>query len=129
MAKKKEEKDILDEVLCGAHDHHVPGLDELTNLIQRHAKPNKEAPPKKRNKLRQPKGTKKKSTHYLSEEVFEELTDARDRIQLMLPEELSQQVSKSGIVDTALKMILRELEEKGKNSILLKQIIKDKQEK
>ncbi len=126
MANKKAGKDILADILTGDHDHHLPGLDELTQLIRHNSKPQpakKKKPSKKAS--RQQHGIKRKSTHYLSEGVFEDLGDARDTLKDMLPEEVRSQISKSGIVDTALKMILQELAAKGKDSVLFKQLKKD----
>jgi len=129
MADKKKDTDVLADVLSDTHDHHVPGLDELAKLIRPRAKPVIEKKVSKGRLKKKRSGAKKKTTHYLSEEVFAELGDARDRLQEMLPGENPAQVSKSGIVNTALKMILRELEEKGKSSDLYRQIIKEKEEK
>ena len=39
MANKKAGKDILKDILTGDQDHHVPGLDELTQLITQQTKP------------------------------------------------------------------------------------------
>lgn len=130
MAHKKLGKDILEDILTGEHDHHVPGIDELTQLISNQVKPIP-TKPKQPNKpsLRHKKRAKKKTTYYLSKEVFEELGEARDTLKNMLPEEDRSQISKSGIVDAALKMILQELADKGTDSVLLKQLKEDKKDK
>ncbi len=128
MSNKKEEKDVLADVLTGTHEEQVPGLAELTELIQRQGQPAEtpKAPTGQvRQKQRRHRTSKKKTTHYLSQEVFEELGEAREKLQHMLPEEAINQISKSGIVDTALRMILRELEQHGKESVLYRQLIKE----
>jgi len=130
MADKKSGKDILQDVLSGDHDAHMPGLEGLKDLINHHGKTKPASKPQaKKTPPRQRKGIKKKSTHYLSEEVFANLEDARDTIENLLPEDVGSYISKSGIVDTALKMILQELADKGEKSVLFKQIIKDRKDK
>lgn len=130
MANKKFSKDVLEDVLTGEHDQHVPGLDELTQLIADQVKPTPEPPPKTdKTPIRQKKRVKKKTTYYLSKEVFEELGEARDTLKNMLPEKDRSQVSKSGIVNAALKMILQELADKGADSVLFKQLKQDKKNK
>jgi len=130
MANKKTGKDILQDVLSGDHEADMPGLDGLTELLAQHVKrkhapkpPRRETPPPHR------KGAKKKTTHYLSEEVFANLEDARETIENLLPEEVGTYISKSGIVDTALKMLLQELADKGEKSDLFKQIMRDRKDK
>lgn len=61
MANKKFSKDVLEDVLTGEHDQHVPGLDELTQLIADQVKPTPEPPPKTdKTPIRQKKRVKKK---------------------------------------------------------------------
>lgn len=130
MSNKKISKDILEDILTGDHDHPVPGLDELTQLITNQTKPTPAQQTQTRKKAtRPPKKAKKKTTHYLSKEVFEELDEARDILKTMLPGKNRPQISKSGIVDAALKMILHELADKGEDSALLKQLRQDQKKK
>ena len=83
-----------------------------------------------REKKESPGGdSKKKSTHYLSEEIFADLDDARDKINELVHQRLKSRVSKSRIVDQALRMILKEFEEKGEKSHLIKEILKDTPQK
>ena len=130
MANKKAGKDILEDILTGYNDHLVGGLYKLKKIITQNAwpKPAKKKKPLKKKRPQQ-QGIKKKTTHYLSEDVFEDLGEARDTLNNMLPEEARPHISKSGIVDAALKMILQELAEKREDSVLFKQIIKDQKDK
>ena len=54
---------------------------------------------------------------------------AKKRLKNLVPEERATQVSMSGIVDNALRIVLKELELKGKDSILVKQLSKNPPEK
>ena len=125
MTNKKTSPDILKDVLTSEHDDHVPGLDELTKLIITHTMQQhpQELAKIKEIKRNQRKGIKRKTTHYLSEEVLKDLTEARETIENLLPEHTRSQISKSGIIDTALKMILREWAEKGVKSELFKELL------
>ncbi|MFA7381953.1 MAG: hypothetical protein WC001_00735 [Desulfurivibrionaceae bacterium] len=73
--------------------------------------------------------SKKKSTHYLSGEIFADLDEARDKINALVNQRTKSKVSKSRIVDQALRMILKEFEEKGDKSRLIKEIIKGLKQK
>ena len=131
MTNKKPINDILKDVLTKEHDCHVPGLEELTKLIisQTMKQHPQELAKLKEIRLNQRKGLKKKATHYLSEEVFEDLSNARETIENLLPEKARAHISKSGLVDTALKMVLREWTDNGTNSILFKEILKEQKDK
>jgi len=131
MTNKKPTRDILKEVLTKEHDSDVNDLDELAKLILSHTMRQhpQEIERLKEIKSRQQKGVKKKTTYYLSEDVFEDLSSARNTIENLLPDNISKNISKSGIVDTALKLILKEWSEKGINSDFFKEILKDHNDK
>ncbi len=125
MAETKKKQDVLKAILSGSEDNFVPGLEELEKLIHRSVKPPETAfvieTPKAKKKKR-PK--KKKTTYYLTEEIFETLGDAKEIIRKMLPDIQKSKISKTRIINSALKMILREFETKGGDSALVKQISK-----
>lgn len=123
---RHDQRDILDELLKGTTGTSPAEDAELGRLLRRKVS-SKEAQPEKPNKVaaRTKGGTKKKTTHYLSQETCGELESARERINLLVRRRLSGRVSKSKIVDQAIKMILREFDEQGENSPLIQEILRD----
>ncbi len=118
MAENKKKQDVLKAILSDSEDNFFPGSEELEKLIHRSVVIEKpEAEKKKRPK-------KRKTTYYLTEEIFENLGDAKDIIREMLPDIQKSKISKTRIVDAALKVILKEFETKGGDSALVKQISK-----
>ncbi|HEA65524.1 MAG TPA: hypothetical protein ENI07_01690 [Desulfobacterales bacterium] len=118
MAENKKKQDVLKAILSDSEDNFVPGVKELEKLIHRSVVIEKpEAEKKKRPK-------KRKTTYYLTEEIFENLGDAKEIIRKMLPDIQKSKISKTRIVNSALKMILKEFESKGGDSTLVKQIQK-----
>lgn len=125
MAENKKKQDVLKVLLGGSADNFVPGLEELEKLIYRFVKPPEAAFVIEKPKARKKKKSKKrKTTYYLAEEVFENLGDAKEIIRKMLPDIQKSKISKTRIVNSALKMILKEFETKGGDSALVKQISK-----
>lgn len=126
MAEDKEKKDILKDVLSGLSEDPIPGIEELTELIYRAIPEETRASEleKLRSKISKPKKLKKKTTHYLSEDIFETLGETREKLVEMLSELPTMRISKSRIVNQALEMILKEFHEKGEDSRLVKKILK-----
>ncbi len=125
MAENKKNQDVLKTLLSGLEYNFVPGLEELEKLIHRSVKPPEAAPVIEKPKAKKKKRPKKrKTTYYLTEEIFKNLGDAKEIIRKMLPDIQKSKISKTRIVDSALKMILKEFETKGGNSALVKQISK-----
>ena len=126
MAENKtKNQDVLKAILSGSEDYFVPGLEELEKLIHRSVKPPEAAPVMKKPRAKREKRPKKrKTTYYLTEEIFENLGDAKEIIRKMFPDIQKSKISKTRIVDSALKMILKEFETKGGDSALVKQIQK-----
>jgi hypothetical protein len=133
MAKNKK-KDIFEDILGGSEEDSIPGVEDLTELLYRRGKPSAKAstkksvgtPQKKREEKRLPK---KKVTYYIPEKIFVELSEAKAKIKVMVPPESKSKVSMSRIVELALKSIFKELEIKGQNSSLVKNILKENQKK
>ncbi len=128
-------KDILADILNARHDGKIRGLDELNDLI--HAVPDISAPGNKKGGViskpvvkRKVKSRKKKikhkTTHYLTEDVFSELGEAKKTIKNFLPEGSKSKATKSGIVESAVKVLLEEFELKGEKSYLVQELLKKK---
>lgn len=130
----KDKHDIMDALLKGSAEDATHATSSLAKLIHRtgekahpkHPDGNASGTDQKKN----PGGdSKKKSTHYLSGEIFADLDEARNKINELVHQRLKSHVSKSRIVDQALRMILKEFEEKGEKSPLIKEILKDIRQK
>ncbi len=134
MAEETSEQrpDILADILSDQSDGKIKGLDELNKLIYMVGGENvsvakrpagKISPKKKR---RTPKKTKRKSTHYLTEEVFESLDKAKKTIKDFLPDGDKTRATKSRIVESAVKVLLDEFGRRGEDSYLVKEILNKK---
>lgn len=117
--------DILGELFRGEQGSGpVSGLEELEALI-RVCLP-KAAPCNKAKLLplkRRQATSKRKTTHYLREDVFDGLTQAKDILLRLLPEGSKSKASKSNLVNHAVNQLLREIEEKGLDGPLVKSIL------
>jgi hypothetical protein len=131
---KRKKRDVLSELLNGNSSEGIIGNKELnainrvlvdTSQFDSIPKEQKVKTSKKSVKKRK-KGTKRKTTHYLTEEVFENLDSAKKKIRTIVPEDLRTRVSKTQIVNRALMLILEEFETKGKNSKLVNYLLKKK---
>ena len=130
----KNKHDIMDALLKGASEDAAQEASSLAKLIHRASETANDKHPAKSSSCPDPKNppvgdSKKKSTHYLSEEIFDDLDDARDKINELVHKRLKSRVSKSRIVDQALRMILKDFEEKGEKSHLIKEILKNTRQK
>lgn len=61
---------------------------------------------------------KVKTTYYLGEEVYKNLEDSRQAIADMLPQAIRHRVTRSLLVELAIKLVLRDFEKKGRGSAL-----------
>jgi len=130
---KRKKRDILSELLTGDTTVGIISkkeLNALNKLIGDTPKINSidnKQPEKTKNISagEKKKATKKKTTHYLSEEVLENLDSAIKDIRSLLPENLRSKVSKSQIVNQALALLLKEFEVKGEKSKLVHNIIRN----
>lgn len=119
--------DILGELFRGEHGSGpVSGLEELEALI-RVCLPKAEPETKSNARLlplkRRQNASKRKTTHYLREDVFDGLTQAKDILMRLLPEGSKTKASKSNLVNHAVNQLLREIEEKGLDGPLVKSIL------
>ena len=69
---------------------------------------------------------KKKVTYYLSEKVVVELSEAKARIKVSVPQQLKTKVSMSRIVDYAVGAILDEFNQIGEKSDLMRRFLTNK---
>ena len=131
MAEKTKKFDILGDILNDTHTGAIRGLEELSQLI--YASP--EAPlaktvakmPRDRKKI-SAQSRKHKTTHYLTEEVFGNLGDAKAGIRDFLPDASKSKATKSSIIESAITVVLQEFEAKGKDSALIQELLKKKEE-
>lgn len=133
MAAKNKD-DIMDALLQGSVEDAAHETPSLAKLIHRSGEKTRFKHPggsaSGREKKENPGAdSKKKSTHYLSEEIFADLDEARDKINKLVHPRLKAHVSKSRIVDQALRMILKDFDEKGEKSPLIKEILKSTRRK
>jgi hypothetical protein len=120
--------DILDVLLAAPADKPVPGQEALVRLIRRaaakeHPRPaakaaatptvqaDRTAPPPRRQ-------TKVKTTHYLDTAIHTRLGAIRDRLDGAPGAKKHGRVSKSRIVETALRQALDDFEAHGRDSRL-----------
>ena len=128
--KASEQHDILGELFRGDQNFTaVPGLEELDSLI--HACLSPTAPRTRSGRSVLPLkikagGSTKKTTHYLREDVFDGLTQAKQILKRLLPEGAKGRASKSNLVNYAVNTLLREIEEKGADSPIIKKILEKK---
>ena len=136
MSYVKQNKDILEELLTDSHVHgyiRQRELDDLLDVIDNpffndtslydysiNLEPDKKEPQKKKKRSRQ---TKRKITHYLTEETFENLVQAKMDIRKHVPEQYRSQISKTKIVNQALRMILQEFQLNGEKSKIMQTIL------
>ena len=126
MGEKSEKRDIMDEILSGNQDDAVEGLDLLYDVIRvKSSSPLKSddkpqgLPASKTSR----KKTKKKASHYLTHDVFDELGEIKSSMRDLLPSVPKSKLTKSNIVDIAVKALLEEYKEKGTKSELMKKIV------
>ena len=136
MSYVKHNKDILEELLTDSHVHgyiRQRELDDLLDVIDNpffndtslydysiNLEPDKKEPQKKKKRSRQ---TKRKITHYLTEDTFENLVQAKMDIRKHVPEQYRSQISKTKIVNQALRMTLQEFQLNGEKSKIMQTIL------
>ena len=133
---KRKKRDLLSELLEGKSTEGIISKKEL-NAVNRLLKVLLSGtPPSKVNRKtlttrkltavgKTTRETKTKTTHYLSQEISEDLDRALIAIRTLVPENLRSRVSKSCIVNQALAMSLQEFASKGKDSRLLYSILQE----
>jgi hypothetical protein len=137
MSDAKQRKDIMDELLSDSKAHgyiRQKELDELLDLMQNPFLPSPSLyeysielePVIKKTRVKEKSSkTKRKTTHYLTEENFKDLGLAKNVIRNRVPEQYRSRISKTRIVNQALEMILHEFELQGVNSKLMQIILQN----
>lgn len=126
---KQEHPDILGELFQRETERDpIAGLEGLEELI--HACKNPHGPashrPQKLLPLPQKRSLTRKTTHYLREDIFQGLDQAKESLQRLLPEGAKLRASKSNLVNVALRALLQDIEEKGLESPVVSKILKVK---
>jgi hypothetical protein len=132
-------KDILDELLSDSQVHgyiRQKELDDLLDVIHNpfindislydysiNLETGKKEPPKRKQKNN--RETKRKTTHYLTEETFNDLGRAKKDIRKHVPEQYRSQISKTKIVNHALTLILQEFQLMGEKSKIMQAILQN----
>ncbi|NCC25346.1 MAG: hypothetical protein EOM25_09135 [Deltaproteobacteria bacterium] len=125
-------RDILGELFGDAQETYSREADILESLFAPRPNPTEGDPeidvhvdevhtPRKRSR-------KKKTTHYISKEVDKELDKAKRRLKRMAPRELKARMTKSSIVDLALRQVLTEFVAKKNDSALARELLQSDQE-
>lgn len=131
MPEKK--KDILDEILGRASHARDPQepvepleLDGLESLIYRsyRSEPSEdielELPLEEAEVVRKPR---RRATHYISEDVYAELGLVKDKIANLFADDHRHRISRSDVVNQALRIVLEEFEAKGLDSPLVGKVL------
>lgn len=119
--------DVLATLLQGGDTEVVPELAQLKELLYQSIGPGtclaevRPATPVKRKLVG--KKTKRKTTHYLRTRIFDELDQAKKKIREQNAGKNLSRVTKSGIVNLALSLVLREFKEKGGKSLLVRRLL------
>lgn len=129
MDKKAQHKNVLEDVLTGLDSDSSPCLEELDKLIHRSFRL---TPPSAAEAggslldraLRLTSTGKRKTTIYLTDTLAKDLDQAKEKLKEMVPDEARAYTSKSAIANIALRVLLRDLEQRGEESILMRQLMK-----
>lgn len=128
MSDETTKRDILADILNDPHTGMIRGMNELSKLI--HARPNDSSTkdvakrPVVGQQKKRERSRKHKTTHYLTKEVFDNLDEAKADIRSFLPEDSKSKATKSSIVESAITVVLHEFEKKGKDSVLIQELLK-----
>lgn len=129
MGEKGKKRDILSDILNNVHEGAIEDLESLNAIIE--AEGTDETGKKSCAKAARKK-PKKKTSHYLSEAVYEALDEVKADLRDLLPDLPKSnvnkaEITKSNIVDIALKTILKEYKEKGLQSTLIRKLLSKNQ--
>lgn len=134
MVERKTVRNVLEEVLKAADEDVIPGIEALGSLIHRQL-PCDEGMQLDDGgnfviiddddcQVERPAPTAlAHATHALSLETLEGLSLARERLGALLATKVGQHVTRSEIVDQALRIVLEDFEIKGMDSTLVRKIL------
>lgn len=129
MPEKTKQFDILGDILNDSHTGVIRGMEELTKLIHASSKdllPKTALKPSLVKKKKRKQSRRHKTTHYLTEEVFGNLGEAKTGVRDFLPEGARSKATKSRIIESAITVILQDFEVHGKDSALIQELLKKK---
>ncbi len=136
MRSKHQDQDILQDLFSNeeADSDATPAVIELTKLIEKYAdtvhaksgKAQRKGVGKSGRGSKRPL-SKRKTTHYLSPDTSDALEEAKEEIRSLVSPQLKRLVSKSRIVDMALRHVLDELARQGPKSKLVKHLLRDRE--
>jgi len=116
-------KDILAELLSGHHED-VPEAARLEQMIKSRITP---LPDEEEDETPGTYPSKIKATHYLAPQVASCLDEIREVLAEFLPSSPGLRVTKSRIVNAALRLVLRDVEKRGRESALVRYLIREEQ--
>jgi len=137
MSTARTSPDILDDLFSDRAEITNTELQHLAEIIQKYtqrplvldlAKASQDGPsesekvPARPQKDTQPK---RKSTYYLSSSNFKKLNQAKKMGRDLAPEHLKRAVTKSGIVNASLELVLADFEVNREQSLLAKRLFPD----
>ena len=133
MGEKGKKRDILSDILNNVNEGAIEDLESLNAIIEAEGAGGSGTDKTEKNtsaKIAR-KRPKKKTSHYLSKAVYEALDDAKTDLRDLLPDlpesnVNKSEITKSNIVDIALKTILEEYKEKGLQSTLIQKLLSKK---
>ena len=127
----KKNKDLLSELLTLRTSEGIISKQELNALIKvigeaSHSGPGRNNEPEKKRKIspgEKGRTGRKRTTHYLSDEIFRDLDSVTREIRSFLPENLQARITRSYVVDKALTLMLKEYKDRGKKSRLARSVL------
>ena len=121
MADRKKTPDILGSLLgdTSKPEYHNTGIPEYHNDSKPELQPTSKPVSQKKAEPQEP-AEKVKATYYLDAEVVEALEEGWMELRKLADKKDRGQISKSLIVELALKLALEELEKRGAESSLAK---------
>ena len=129
MVKNAEKGDVLSDILNDTHDGFIKELESLNAIIESEGDGHSGTgrADKKTSSKHTRERSKKKTSHYLSRPVYKALNDAKVDLRDLLPDLpksnlKKSEITKSNIVEIAVKTILEEYKEKGLQSTLIQKL-------
>ncbi len=135
MGSQHKDCDILQELISGtpSDTESIPAVRELTQLIERYSEisggrnPAARSQPASKNKRQNRARLKKKTTYYLTVHTSEALEQAKEEMRSLVSPRLRRLVSKSRIVEMALRHLLQELDRNRSDNELVQRLLCEKQ--
>ncbi len=126
MSKRRSTPKLMDDLLSGNRPANTrKPANQNTSIPEESQQQQPVVPPRRQQTPRyqaaQPVEDKAKATFYIAQDVQFDLDDAQSQLRRLAPRYIKkQQLSKSAIVEAALRLAFEELEQQGPNSRLAK---------